>query len=106
MAMQPDVLILDEPTSQLDPIAAADFLNTIARLNRELGTTILLSEHRLENVLSVCDRVAVMEEGRITIADPRNTVAALHAAGSDLLPLCPPLPGPIMPPVSPAARFL
>ena len=70
MAMQPDVLILDEPTSQLDPIAAADFLNTIARLNRELGTTILLSEHRLENVLSVCDRVAVMEEGRITIADP------------------------------------
>ena len=90
MAMQPDVLILDEPTSQLDPIAAADFLNTIARLNRELGTTILLSEHRLENVLPVCDRVAVMEEGRITIADPpRNTVAALHAAGSDLFAAMP-----------------
>ena len=76
MAMQPDVLILDEPTSQLDPIAAADFLNTIARLNRELGTTILLSEHRLENVLPVCDRVAVMEEGRITIGQTDS-----HRAG-------------------------
>ena len=62
MAMQPDVLILDEPTSQLDPIAAADFLNTIAKLNRELGTTILLSEHRLEDVLPAADRVAVLEK--------------------------------------------
>lgn len=90
MAMQPDVLILDEPTSQLDPIAAADFLNTIARLNRELGTTILLSEHRLENVLPVCDRVAIMESGRITAADtPRNAIAALYRSRSDLFSAMP-----------------
>ena len=50
MAMQPDVLILDEPTSQLDPIAAADFLNTVRKINLELGTTILITEHRLEDI--------------------------------------------------------
>ncbi len=90
MAMQPDVLILDEPTSQLDPIAAADFLNTIARLNRELGTTILLSEHRLENVLPVCDRVAIMESGRITAAQPpRKAIAELYRQHSDLFSAMP-----------------
>ena len=65
MAMQPDVLILDEPTSQLDPIAAADFLNTIARLNRELGMSILFISHNLHVVRKLCTRVAVMEKGRI-----------------------------------------
>ena len=50
MAMQPSVLILDEPTSQLDPIAASDFLAMLGKINRELGTTILLTEHRLEEM--------------------------------------------------------
>ena len=50
MAMQPEVLILDEPASQLDPIAARDFLSTVHRLNRELGVTIIISEHRLEEI--------------------------------------------------------
>ncbi|MFR3322834.1 MAG: energy-coupling factor ABC transporter ATP-binding protein [Lachnospiraceae bacterium] len=50
MAMQPDVLILDEPTSQLDPIAASDFLNTVRKINRELRTTVLITEHRLEDI--------------------------------------------------------
>ena len=50
MAMQPDVLILDEPTSQLDPIAASEFLETVKKINRELGTTIVISEHRLDAV--------------------------------------------------------
>ncbi len=52
MALQPRVLLLDEPTSQLDPIAAADFLNAVARIRRELGTTVILSEHRLEEALA------------------------------------------------------
>ncbi|MDO4475798.1 MAG: ATP-binding cassette domain-containing protein [Lachnospiraceae bacterium] len=69
MAMQPEVLILDEPTSQLDPIAAADFLNTIRQINRELGTTILLTEHRMEDIFPVADRVVVMDEGRIIAND-------------------------------------
>lgn len=65
MAMQPSVLILDEPTSQLDPIAATDFLATIGKINRELGTTIILTEHRLEDAFPLASRVAVMDQGRI-----------------------------------------
>lgn len=68
MAMQPKVIILDEPTSQLDPIAAVDFLETIKKINNELGTTIILSEHRLEEVVPMSDRVIVLDEGEI-IAD-------------------------------------
>ena len=86
MAMQPKVLILDEPTSQLDPIAAADFLNTVKKINRELGTTVILSEHRLEDVFPSSDRVVVMERGRI-IADesPRTVGERLREQGSDML---------------------
>ena len=73
MAMQPEVLILDEPTSQLDPIAASDFLNTVRKINIELGTTILITEHRLEDIYHSADRVVVMEQGRVITNDtPRN----------------------------------
>ena len=65
MAMQPDVLILDEPTSQLDPIAASDFLAVLGRINRELGTTVLLTEHRLEEAFPLASTVAVMDAGRL-----------------------------------------
>lgn len=65
MAMSPKALVLDEPTSQLDPIAANDFINSLVRINRELGTTIIMTEHRLEDVLPVCNRSVVMENGRI-----------------------------------------
>ena len=68
MAMQPSVLILDEPTSQLDPIAANDFLETIKKINIEIGTTIIMTEHHLEDVFTMADRVIVMDEGEI-IAD-------------------------------------
>ena len=65
MAMSPKVLVLDEPTSQLDPIAANDCINSLVRINRELGTTIIMTEHRLEDVLPGCNRSVVMENGRI-----------------------------------------
>ncbi len=65
MTMQPGVLILDEPTSQLDPIAASDFLAALGKINRELGTTVLLTEHRLEEALPLATRVAVMDEGHL-----------------------------------------
>ncbi len=65
MAMQPSVLILDEPASQLDPIAAAEFLTTVGRINRELGVTVIMTEHRLEEVFPFSDRVMVMDEGRL-----------------------------------------
>lgn len=69
MVMQPKILILDEPTSQLDPIAAADFIATLQKLNRELGLTILLVEHRLEEVFPIADRVMMMEQGKILLFD-------------------------------------
>lgn len=65
MAMQPRLLILDEPTSQLDPIAASDFLAAIGKINRELGTTVVLTEHRLEEAFPLASRVAVMDKGRL-----------------------------------------
>ena len=65
MAMHPDLLILDEPTSQLDPIAASDFLETVRKINRDVGTTVILTEHRLEDVLPWADRVYVMDQGEI-----------------------------------------
>lgn len=65
MAMDPQVLLLDEPTSQLDPIAAQNFLDCLGRLNRELGTTILLSEHRLEQALPLSRRCLLLEEGNL-----------------------------------------
>ncbi len=78
MAMQPEVLILDEPTSQLDPIAASDFLNTVRKINTELGTTVIITEHRLEDILPYADRVIVMDEGSILAGgDPRQVCGEL-----------------------------
>lgn len=65
MVMQPSLLILDEPTSQLDPIAAADFLAAVGRINRELGVTVLMTEHRLEEVFPLSDQVLVLDGGTL-----------------------------------------
>lgn len=90
MAMQPEILILDEPTSQLDPIAAADFLNTLKKINRELGTTILITEHRTEDIFPAADRVIVMEQGRITAdGDPRTVARQLYERESQMFPALP-----------------
>ncbi|MBR3004188.1 MAG: ATP-binding cassette domain-containing protein [Lachnospiraceae bacterium] len=79
MAMHPSVIILDEPTSQLDPIAAADFLNTVRKINLELGTTIIITEHRLEDILHASDRVIVMDKGRVLGVDtPLNIGKVLY----------------------------
>lgn len=85
MVMQPSVLILDEPTGQLDPIAAQSFFKNLEKINRELGTTIILSEHRLEEVFPVSDRVIVMDNGKI-IADgtPRNVGEILKKKNHDM----------------------
>lgn len=69
MVMQPKILILDEPTSQLDPIAASDFISTLKKLNRELGLTVILVEHRLEEVFPTADRVVLMDGGRVLLYD-------------------------------------
>ena len=73
MAMQPEILLLDEPTAQLDPIAAADFIGTVKKLNRELGLTVLMVEHRLEEVFPLADRVLIMQNGKLCFdAPPQN----------------------------------
>ena len=69
MAMQPKILLLDEPTAQLDPIAAANFIATLQKLNRESGLTILLVEHRLEEVFPIADRILLMDNGQLIYAD-------------------------------------
>lgn len=74
MVMQPKVLLLDEPTSQLDPIAAMEFIQTLHRLNEELGITIILIEHRLEEVLPIADRAIVMDAGEIIFNGPPKQV--------------------------------
>lgn len=90
MAMQPEVLILDEPTSQLDPIAASDFLNTVRKINLELGTTIIITEHRLEDIYHAADRVVVVENGKIVANDtPRKVGALLHEQNSEMFPALP-----------------
>ena len=75
MAMQPKILLLDEPTSQLDPIAAKDFIDTLVRINKELSTTIIMTEHNLEDIYSVCDKVIVMEDGKVICNDTNYKVA-------------------------------
>ena len=90
MAMQPEILILDEPTSQLDPIAASDFLNTLRKINLELGTTVIITEHRTEDIFPVADRVVIMDGGRIIADDtPRNVGAELFRKNSILFDALP-----------------
>ena len=85
MAMQPGVLVLDEPTAQLDPIAAADFLALLGKINRELGTTIILTEHRLEEAFPFATRVLVMEKGTIICDDkPEHVGLQLKDKGSGM----------------------
>lgn len=85
MAMHPKLLILDEPTSQLDPIAASDFLETVRKINRDIGTTVILTEHRLEDVIPWADKVYVMDKGRM-IADgtPNEIGEQLRTMGHDM----------------------
>ncbi len=83
MAMSPKLLLLDEPTSQLDPIAAADFIATLKKINRELGTTVIIAEHRLEDIFPIADKVAVMENGSLIAFDtPRNVCRTLKDHGA------------------------
>ena len=90
MAMQPEVLILDEPTSQLDPIAASDFLNTVRKINIELGTTVIITEHRLEDIFPYADRAVVMEGGKIIADDtPRNIGKLLHQQNNKMFAAMP-----------------
>lgn len=89
MVTQPELLVLDEPTSQLDPIGAGRFLDTLVKLNRDFGVTILMSEQRLEGVLSLADKVLVMEEGQVNTCAPGECGILLHEKQSAVYPALP-----------------
>lgn len=78
MAMQPDILLLDEPCSQLDPNAATSFISTIKKLNEEFGVTIIIAEHRLEEVFDYANKLVFIDNGRIEFCDsPKNCLEFL-----------------------------
>lgn len=83
VAMQPKLLILDEPTSQLDPIAASEFLSTIYKINRDLGTTIIISEHRLEEIFPMADKVMVMDKGEVIAFDEPGKIGEFLSGESE-----------------------
>ena len=90
MVMEPDVLILDEPTSQLDPIAAKEFLQLVKRVNRELGMTVILAEHRLEEAVAISDRIVVMDRGEILAdATPDSIGRILKGKKTDMFDALP-----------------
>ncbi len=73
-AMRPDILILDEPVSQLDPSSAGNFLGILSKLNKETGITVIITEHRLEEIFNSADKIAVMDNGKIiSFASPSET---------------------------------
>ena len=93
MVMNPSIIILDEPTSQLDPISAGEFLRTLKRLNTELGITVILSEQRLEEALPLSDRVIVLDDGEV-VAD--GTVDEISCTLNEFNhPMCRALPAPV-----------
>ncbi|WP_054024027.1 ABC transporter ATP-binding protein [Bacillus sp. FJAT-28004] len=81
LLLQPKLLLLDEPTSQLDPVAARDFLQFIYRLNQEMSMTVIISEHRLEDVIPLADRIVMLEEGKVKYDAPPRELCRL--VGSD-----------------------
>jgi energy-coupling factor transport system ATP-binding protein len=81
LAAAPSALVLDEPTSQLDPQGAEDVLAAVARLNADLGTTVLLAEHRLERAAPLADRAVVLDAGHAGDAvDVRAALAGYPGA--------------------------
>lgn len=84
MVMSPEILLLDEPISRLDPIAASNLVSILTRINRELGTTVIVAEHKLDELFSVADSAAVLDGGRLlSFGSPRDVCAHLAKCNSD-----------------------
>lgn len=83
LLLQPKVLLLDEPTSQLDPVAAREFIMALQRLNEEMAVTVIISEHRLEEVLPLADRVLMLEDGKL-LADAAPRLFARQTGSGTL----------------------
>lgn len=88
MAMHPDLLLLDEPTSMLDPISARRFLDMVERLREEFSLTVIITEHRIEEVYPIADAVGVLDQGRLTCLEKKgDMVLSGDLPDSDHLPV-------------------
>ncbi|MCR4780884.1 MAG: ATP-binding cassette domain-containing protein [Ruminiclostridium sp.] len=86
MVTEPKLLILDEPTAQLDPITASEFINTVKKLNRDLSLTVIIAEHRLEEVIPICDNLVIIDKGRIIASgDPREVISRIYGNSGIML---------------------
>ncbi|MCF3943805.1 ABC transporter ATP-binding protein [Oceanobacillus alkalisoli] len=87
LLLDPKILILDEPTAQLDPIAAKDFMYLLKQLNDELGITIIIVEHRLNELFSLANQIVMLEQGRIKFSqNPRKALSLLAENMTTYLP--------------------
>ncbi|MFD2042935.1 ABC transporter ATP-binding protein [Ornithinibacillus salinisoli] len=87
LLLEPTILLLDEPTAQLDPIAAKEFIYSLKRLNEEFGITVIMVEHRLEELFAIANRVIVLDEGKIVVdSDPKEAIYRMHANMRHYLP--------------------
>lgn len=84
MVMSPEILLLDEPTSQLDPIASIEFINTLKRINNDFGTTVIITEHRTEDIIPVADKMMIIDRGIITAFDGVDDVC-LKKCNDDII---------------------
>jgi phospholipid/cholesterol/gamma-HCH transport system ATP-binding protein len=76
LALDPDIVFLDEPTSGLDPIGAGDFDDLIRTLSRTLGLTVYMVTHDLDSLHAICDRIAVLADGKVITQGPISTMLA------------------------------
>ena len=85
MVTDPEILVLDEPVSRLDPVSAGDFISALRKVNKELGTTVVIAEHRLEDILDWADKLGVMKRGEMTASGPvREIVGCMTETGSSM----------------------
>jgi len=93
MLLEPRVLLLDEPTSQLDPVAAHELIKMVHQINQEFSVTVIISEHRLEQLFPIADRVVFMEEGSIKYCNTpvELSMEVMKAKDSKAVPFIPPL---------------
>lgn len=89
MIMNPKLLILDEPTAQLDPIAASEFITVLKKLNSELGVTVIISEHRLEEIIPISDKLLIMDKGMLIHCDSPDEVVKRLSKNKALLKAMP-----------------
>lgn len=93
IAMRPRILVLDEPTANLDPISALDVINTLCRLRKEMRITVVIVEHRLDMLAPLVDRIIVMDKGSIIVSgNPREVfskeVSRLERIGVEVPKVC------------------